>query len=56
MITFTNCYLAKHTRDVNIKLVYGEKHSGVNRQVVAVLKVAFFRIGGMDCFKLYAVS
>ena len=55
MVTFTNCSLARNTHDVTIKHVHSEKHSDVNRRVVAVLKVAFFGIGGRNCFKLYAV-
>ena len=55
MATFTNCSLAGNTHDVTIKHVHSEKHSDVNRRVVAVLKVAFFGIGGRNCFKLYAV-
>ena len=43
MITFTHCFLARNSSDVTIKHVHTEKHSNVNRWVVAVFKSRHWR-------------
>ena len=55
MISLTHFSLAKNFRDIKVKHVHSEKHSDVNRRVVAVFKVVVFDIADRDCLKLYAV-
>ena len=55
MITFTHCSLIRDSCDVTIKHVHSEKHSDVNRRVIAVFEVVVFGIWCRDCLKLYAV-
>ena len=51
MITFTHCSLARNWRDVTIKHVHTEKHSDVNRRVVAVFKSRPFRHWRYELFQ-----
>ena len=46
--------LVRNYRDVTIKHIH-EKHTDVNRWVVALFKVTVSSTEGRDCFKVYAV-